>query len=319
MIKKTLSFIVLFISLFSISYANTTILTWNPNTEPDLKGYKVFRGYINCEAQGPLQPLVTLGKVTTYTDNTVPDTATVACYRLLAFDESLNDSPLTDQVTKTFAITPTPGVVGKVTDLSSPSQTDNSIDLQFTEVDNGLNLPASYDIRYSTPTISWGSATSVSTAPCITPFLGVKVGQLFKCTVPNLLQDTQYQFQIVANRGTYNVDAVFGPISDPLTVRTKATVVVPPPPPLDTDGDGFPDSIDKCPTVKGVAPDGCPVIVPPPPTPVAANKLFILTPSTTNPNLTTVTIPKVNCPKGLTRSNVKIVGSDLSFTITCVK
>ncbi|MFO0568887.1 MAG: OmpA family protein [Polyangiaceae bacterium] len=33
----------------------------------------------------------------------------------------------------------------------------------------------------------------------------------------------------------------------------------PPPAPKDTDGDGFNDPDDKCPTVAGVAPDGCPV------------------------------------------------------------
>ena len=32
----------------------------------------------------------------------------------------------------------------------------------------------------------------------------------------------------------------------------------PPPPPKDTDGDGFIDPQDKCPTIPGVAPDGCP-------------------------------------------------------------
>ena len=37
-------------------------------------------------------------------------------------------------------------------------------------------------------------------------------------------------------------------------------VVVPPPPPIDTDGDGIIDSLDKCPTVPGLAKyQGCPV------------------------------------------------------------
>lgn len=40
----------------------------------------------------------------------------------------------------------------------------------------------------------------------------------------------------------------------------------PPPPPADTDGDGFADSVDACPAVAGVAPDGCPVVTPPDPT-----------------------------------------------------
>ncbi len=37
-------------------------------------------------------------------------------------------------------------------------------------------------------------------------------------------------------------------------------IPLPPPPPLDTDGDGIIDSLDKCPTVKGLAKyDGCPI------------------------------------------------------------
>ncbi len=37
-----------------------------------------------------------------------------------------------------------------------------------------------------------------------------------------------------------------------------AKKTAPPPPPKDSDGDGFVDAQDKCPTVPGVAPDGCP-------------------------------------------------------------
>jgi hypothetical protein len=36
-----------------------------------------------------------------------------------------------------------------------------------------------------------------------------------------------------------------------------------PPPVADRDGDGIPDGVDQCPDVKGVAPSGCPVVVPP--------------------------------------------------------
>lgn len=78
-------------------------LSWNPNTEPDLGGYTVYRGAINCEAQGPLQPLIKLDKgATEYTDATLPSTTTMACYRLTASDLSGNESLQSDQVSKSF-------------------------------------------------------------------------------------------------------------------------------------------------------------------------------------------------------------------------
>ena len=42
----------------------------------------------------------------------------------------------------------------------------------------------------------------------------------------------------------------------------------PPPPPADTDGDGVPNSSDRCPTVPAPTADGCPLSTPPLPPPV---------------------------------------------------
>lgn len=78
-------------------------LSWNPNTETDLGGYTVYRGAINCDAQGPLQPLIKLDKgVTEYTDSTLPPTTTLVCYRLTASDIAGNESLQSDQVSKSF-------------------------------------------------------------------------------------------------------------------------------------------------------------------------------------------------------------------------
>lgn len=78
-------------------------LSWSTNPETDLAGYTVYRGAINCDAQGPLQPLIKLDKGTTsYTDATLPSTTTMACYRLTASDIAGNESLQSDQVSKSF-------------------------------------------------------------------------------------------------------------------------------------------------------------------------------------------------------------------------
>src|SRR5690349_2857275 len=54
------------------------------------------------------------------------------------------------------------GAPAGVTDLAVTAVSDTSATLSFTEVDDGLGAPASYDIRFMPSPISWGgSAPSV--------------------------------------------------------------------------------------------------------------------------------------------------------------
>lgn len=80
----------------------TATLTWNPNTEQDLAGYKVYRGL------GASTPslLAALGKVTTYVDATVPNVSQDVSYNLTAVDLAGNESPHSLTVTKTVDVTP---------------------------------------------------------------------------------------------------------------------------------------------------------------------------------------------------------------------
>lgn len=71
-------------------------LTWVANTETDLAGYEVWRGF---ETATPTL-LVTLGKVTTYVDTTLPDIDQTVSYALKAFDTAGNRSPLSVSVSK---------------------------------------------------------------------------------------------------------------------------------------------------------------------------------------------------------------------------
>ena len=98
-------------------FAASATLTWTANGEADLAGYKVYRGNGVC-AVGPLQPLivgtnpVSLGKVTTYTDNTVPTFDGDLCYEITAFDTANNESTRSVRATRVVNLIPPVPPVG---------------------------------------------------------------------------------------------------------------------------------------------------------------------------------------------------------------
>ena len=123
------------------------------------------------------------------------------------------------------AVTVTPGVTnpGTVTDLAVAGAIDTSVTLSFTEVNDGTGLPASYNIRFAPGTLSWGSATDVTRGTCAVPLLGTAIGAKRTCTVNGLSAATAYQLQLVTYRGTLNVNAVFGGLSNVASGTTLAT------------------------------------------------------------------------------------------------
>ena len=125
--------------------------------------------------------------------------------------------------TAAVAISDVPPVnPGTVTDLAVVGVTDTAATLAFTEVNDGTGLPASYDVRYQVGTITWGvTATSVTRGTCATPLAGTAIGAKRTCTVLGLTPATAYQFQLVAFRGTLNLNAVFGGLSN-ITGATTA-------------------------------------------------------------------------------------------------
>lgn len=124
--------------------------------------------------------------------------------------------------------TPDPGTVS---DLSAAAPTNSSVNLSFTQVDDGTGAPAKYDVRYGVAPMSWGSATSVATGSCATPMMGNGVGSTMSCVVQGLSPSTSYNFQLVAFRGSLNGAAVFGGVSNMVAASTTGS---PPPPPVVT-------------------------------------------------------------------------------------
>jgi uncharacterized protein YjdB len=103
---------------------------------------------------------------------------------------------------------------GAVTDLQASVTGSTSVTLSFTQVSDGTGQPAKYDVRYAVSPISWGSATSTTNGTCTTPVAGTATGSKLSCTILGLTPATAYNFQLVAFRGTMNVDAVFGSLSN---------------------------------------------------------------------------------------------------------
>ncbi|HEX9218364.1 MAG TPA: Ig-like domain-containing protein [Gemmatimonadales bacterium] len=115
----------------------------------------------------------------------------------------------------TAATAVTAATPGTVTDLAVVGVTDTGATVAFTEVNDGTGLPASYDVRYQVGTITWGiTATSVTRGTCATPLAGTVIGAKRTCTVLGLTPATAYQFQLTEFRGTLNLNAIFGGLSN---------------------------------------------------------------------------------------------------------
>jgi uncharacterized protein YjdB len=125
---------------------------------------------------------------------------------------------------------PQPTKPGTVTDLKVTAADSNSVTLSFTQVNNGTGQPAQYDVRYATPPIAWGSAPSATSGTCTTPIAGTAIGTPLVCKVLGLQRSSKYDFQLIAFRGTLNLNAVFGSLSNIVSATTTGSAPPPPAP-----------------------------------------------------------------------------------------
>ena len=86
--------------------------------------------------------------------------------------------------------------------------------------------------------------------------LGLKVNFFDEA---HLFVTSIYRVPITTETSNYHLQHSIG-IAGRLGKKKEPKIIEPPKPPPDTDGDGIIDSLDKCPTVKGLAKyDGCPI------------------------------------------------------------
>lgn len=129
---------------------------------------------------------------------------------------------------------------GTVTNLTASPAGASAINLSFTEVTDGTGRPAKYEVRMASgAAANWPSMSAVSQGTCASPLTGSSIGAQRTCSVTGLDAGTQYQFQLVAFRGTLNLDAVFGQLSNAASATTAAAVAT-----TDLNGDGSTTIVD---------------------------------------------------------------------------
>ena len=101
---KTFSytFLIVFIAILTASptWAGTVTLTWDPNIESDMAGYKVYHG----TASGSYTMALNAGNVTQYTVNNLTDGQTYY-FAVTAYDTSGNESGYSNEVSTLIGIT----------------------------------------------------------------------------------------------------------------------------------------------------------------------------------------------------------------------
>ena len=92
---KKLFTILAILAIAGIAQAATVQVTWNPNTEPDLSGYKIYYG----TASGVYGDPIDVGNVTGHVMEITPQHGATYYFALTAYDTSGNESGYSDEAT----------------------------------------------------------------------------------------------------------------------------------------------------------------------------------------------------------------------------
>jgi hypothetical protein len=126
--------------------------------------------------------------------------ATTYHFRVTAQDSSGTGSTSSTDTFRTPTIgdpTTLPGDTSSVpvTDLSVAQATESSLSVRWTQVEDGAGGAASYRVKFSVPSISYGSATTACSR-----VVGDVVGAEASCTIQGLDPNTEYDVQLMSYR-----------------------------------------------------------------------------------------------------------------------
>src|SRR2546430_14889919 len=157
----------------AVSSAAQVTLAWDPNTETDLSGYKLYYG----TSSGSYPSSVDVGNLTSYTLSGLLE-GRIYYFAVTAYDLSLGESGVSNEVSKALAdvtpptvslTAPVTGVTASGTVMVSASATDNVgvVGVQF-KLD-GVNLGAedttnAYSISWNSTLVANGTHTFAAVA-----------------------------------------------------------------------------------------------------------------------------------------------------------
>ncbi len=206
----TIFYLLIFV-IANISHAQTktATLTWEPNTETDLKGYRVYRDSLACSQLGPKQFVAELGLVTTYIDTAIPSDATIASWNVSAINTTDQESVRSNCVEKAFAVTVPPPTGGGIVVTQIGTTT---VDITLATVSDGVGGTAVYELRYAVSpllsTTGWNAGSVALT--CVNPG---------PCQITGLQPKTTYEILFQTRRLS---DNAVGPLSAVVTLTTAA-------------------------------------------------------------------------------------------------
>jgi hypothetical protein len=93
MINRILLIIAVLFFATSAAFCATVKVSWDPNSEPDLAGYKIYHG----TASGSYGNPVDVGNVTEHLMQVTPQYGTTYYFALTAYDTSGNESGYSDE------------------------------------------------------------------------------------------------------------------------------------------------------------------------------------------------------------------------------
>lgn len=134
-----------------------------------------------------------------------------------AIRATITDSEgLGDTASVAIEVVPAPEAV---TDLVVVSTNDSTVLLTWTEVSDGLDAPAEYDVRYGESPIDPTSAAEATEGSCAA-VSGSSVGAEISCEVTGLAMGTTHGFFVAATRELADASTAIGPQSDVVTTTT---------------------------------------------------------------------------------------------------
>ncbi len=194
---------------YRVKYASPSMTDWaNADTGCDVNGTQIGQA-VSCTIQG-------LGAGTPYE-------VQLMSYRMAggAWQGAVYSNIATG-TTDGSSVTPLPDA-DAVTDLAVTSSSESSLTVHWTQVADGTGQPASYQVRYDTPPLSWNSAS----VACGSTMSGSQIGTGMTCTIRGLDSGATYDVQLMSYRmvGGSPQGAVYSNV----TTGETSTLTTPPP------------------------------------------------------------------------------------------
>ncbi|NKE71368.1 fibronectin type III domain-containing protein [Candidatus Manganitrophus noduliformans] len=190
----------------ALALAGEAVLTWDPNSEGNLAGYRVYVGLL----PGVYSPPINVGRVTSWTVPNLTEGLTYY-FAVTAYDTNGKESGFSNEARKT--IPPLNDVIAPlISSVTNSNRTLNSALITW-----GTDEPADTRIEYGTTT-AYGLTT-----PLVSSLVTVH-----SQTLSNLLPGTLYHYRVLSRDAAGNLatsaDQIFTTLSDTTTPTVPGNV-----------------------------------------------------------------------------------------------